>query len=103
MEVGLVRDLQLKLGDKMEFDVQGVPLKARLTSIREVEWRRMEPNFFVLFPEGVLEAAPKFFVAATRVATPADSARVQRAVVAGIPNVSAIDLALILQTLDSVF
>ena len=42
-------------------------------------------------------------VAATRVATPADSARVQRAVVAGIPNVSAIDLALILQTLDSVF
>ena len=63
----------------------------------------MEPNFFVLFPEGVLEAAPKFFVAATRVATPADSARVQRAVVAGIPNVSAIDLALILQTLDSVF
>jgi putative ABC transport system permease protein len=103
MEVGLVRDLQLKLGDEMEFDVQGVPLKARLTSIREVEWRRMEPNFFVLFPEGVLEAAPKFFVAATRVATPADSARVQRAVVAGIPNVSAIDLALILQTLDSVF
>ena len=103
MEVGLVRDLQLKLGDEMEFDVQGVPLKARLTSIREVEWRRMEPNFFVLFPEGVLEAAPKFFVAATRVATPADSARVQRAVVAWIPNVSAIDLALILQTLDSVF
>ena len=71
MEVGLVRDLQLKHGDKMEFDVQGVPLKARLTSIREVEWRRMEPNFFVLFPEGVLEAAPKFFVAATRVAAPA--------------------------------
>jgi putative ABC transport system permease protein len=103
MEVGLVRDLQLKLGDELVFDVQGVPLKTRLTSIREVEWRRMEPNFFVLFPEGVLEAAPKFFVAATRVATPADSARVQRAVVAGIPNVSAIDLALILQTLDSVF
>jgi putative ABC transport system permease protein len=103
MEVGLVRDLQLKLGDELVFDVQGVPLKTRLTSIREVEWRRMEPNFFVLFPEGVLEAAPKFFVAAARVATPADSARVQRAVVAGIPNVSAIDLALILQTLDSVF
>lgn len=103
MEVGLARDMQLKLGDELEFDVQGVPLKTRLTSIREVEWRRMEPNFFVLFPEGALEAAPKFFVAATRVATPADSARVQRAVVAEIPNVSAIDLALILQTLDSVF
>ncbi|GAB1488916.1 ABC transporter permease [Opitutaceae bacterium] len=103
LERDLARDMQLSLGDELEFDVQGVPLKTRVTSIRQVEWRRMEPNFFVVFPEGALEGAPKFFVAATRVATPADSARVQRAVVADIPNVSAIDLALILQTLDSVF
>ncbi|HEY0966567.1 MAG TPA: FtsX-like permease family protein [Opitutaceae bacterium] len=103
LERDLARDMQLTLGDELEFDVQGVPLKARVTSIRQVEWRRMEPNFFVVFPEGALEGAPKFFVAATRVATAADSARVQRAVVADVPNVSAIDLALILQTLDSVF
>jgi putative ABC transport system permease protein len=56
-----------------------------------------------VFHEGVLESAPKFFVAAARVATPADSARVQQAVVGAIPNVSAIDLTLILQTLDGIF
>jgi putative ABC transport system permease protein len=74
-----------------------------VASLREVEWRRMEPNFFVVFPEGVLEAAPKFFVAATRVESAEHSARVQRAVVRELPSVSAIDLTLILQTLDSVF
>jgi len=68
-----------------------------------VEWRRMEPNFFVVFPDGVLEGAPKTFVAAMRAATPADSARVQRAVVDEFPNVTAIDLALVVETLDGIF
>ncbi len=103
IERELAKDMQLTLGDTVEFDVQGVPMQTRVASIREVEWRRLEPNFFIVFPEGVLETAPKFFVAAARVATPADSARVQQAVVGSIPNVSAIDLTLILQTLDGIF
>lgn len=103
IERELAKDMQLVLGDEVEFDVQGVPMKTRVSSIREVEWRRLEPNFFIVFPEGALESAPKFFVAATRVATPADSARVQQAVVSALPNVSAIDLSLILQTLDGIF
>jgi len=103
VEEGLARDMQLKLGDELVFDVQGVSMTTKITSLREVDWRRMEPNFFVVFPEGVLEEAPKFYLAAVRVATAVDSARVQRAVTRAFPNVSAIDLALVLQTLDGVF
>ncbi len=103
MESGLAEDMQLALGDELEFNVQGVPIRGQLTSLREVEWRRMEPNFFIVFPEGVLEAAPKFHVMATRVDSAEVSARVQRAVVSELPGVSAIDLTLILQTLDGVF
>ncbi len=103
MEEKLARDMQLGLGDEVEFDVQGVPLKTRIESVRRVDWRRMSPNFFVLFPEGVLEGAPKFFVVATRAADAAESARLQQAVVAAFPNVSALDLALVLKTLDGIF
>jgi putative ABC transport system permease protein len=103
MEEKLARDMQLRLGDEVEFDVQGVPLKTRIESLRRVDWRRMSPNFFVLFPEGVLEGAPKFFVVATRAADAGESARVQQAVVAAFPNVSALDLALVLKTLDGIF
>ncbi len=103
VEQGLAREMELVLGDELEFDVQGVPIKTRITSLREVDWRRMEPNFFILFPEGVLEGAPGFFVGATRVETPEASARVQQAVVSAFPNVSAIDLGLVLETLDNIF
>ena len=103
LERDLAKDMGLVLGDEIAWDVQGLPLRTRVTSLREVEWRRMEPNFFVVFPRGVLEAAPKFYVAATKVGSPGDSARVQQVVVGALSNVSAIDLQLIIETLDSVF
>jgi len=103
IEEDLAKDLQVALGDEIEFDVQGVPVKAVVGSIRKVDWQRMQPNFFLVFPEGVLEPAPKFHIVALRAASAADSARVQQAVVRAHPNVSAIDLALIMQTVDSVY
>lgn len=103
IEEGLAKDMELGLGDELAFDVQGVTVAARVTSVRRVDWRRMSPNFFVVFPEGVLEGAPKFFVVATKAVGPAESARVQQAVVAALPNVSALDLALVIQTLDGIF
>ena len=102
LEEGLFDDMQLQLGDEITWDVQGVPIRTQVTSVRKVEWRRLEPNFFAVFPEGSLEAAPKFYVVAVRAAAPADSARVQRAVVGAFPNVTAIDLALVMKTLDDV-
>jgi putative ABC transport system permease protein len=103
VEEGFLKSLQLVLGDEIEWDVQGVPVKTKVTSVRAVEWRRLESNFFVVFPEGAIEAAPKTFVAALRTASIADSARAQRVLVGAFPNITAIDLALILQALDSIF
>jgi putative ABC transport system permease protein len=103
MEEGLVKEMGLKLGDEIDWDVQGVPIRSKVASIRAVEWRRLEPNFFVVFPEGVLEPAPKFHVAAVRAENSEHSARVQRAVIAAFPNVTAIDLALVMETVDGIF
>jgi putative ABC transport system permease protein len=103
IEEGLFKEMGLQLGDEIEWDVQGVPIRSKVGSVRAVEWRRLEPNFFVVFPAGVLEPAPKFHVAAVRAENSDHSARVQRAVVAAFPNVTAIDLALVMQTVDSIF
>jgi len=102
VEQGVAKDLGLEVGDALSFDVQGVPVDAVVGSIRAVEWQRVQPNFFVVFPEGVLEPAPKFHVLITRTETDAQSAALQRSVVRQFPNISAIDLSLILQTIDSI-
>lgn len=98
----IAKDFGAKLGDELIFDLQGVPIKTTIASLRTVDWKRFQTNFFVLFPTGVLETAPTFNVLVSRVATPADSAKLQNAVVATYPNVSAIDLTSVIQTVDSI-
>ncbi len=103
IEEGLAKDLQLRLGDELDFNVQGVTVKAVIGSIRKVEWRRMQTNFFFVFPAGPLDGAPVTFAAAARAKTPEDTARLQRAVAKELPNVSAIDLGFVLRLLDGIF
>src|SRR5882724_11654280 len=102
LEQGIAKDLQVGLGDELVFDVQGVLINTRVASLREVEWRRIQPNFFVVFPRGVLESAPAMHVLVTRASSSQESARMQREVVKAFPNVSVIDLALVLQTVDAI-
>ena len=102
VEEGLVREWGLELGDEIEWNVQGVPVRTVIASLREVDWRQMRPNFFVVFPTGVLEGAPQFYVAVTRAPDEETSARVQREVIQTLPNVSAIDLTLILETIGTI-
>jgi putative ABC transport system permease protein len=102
VEDGIARDLKVTVGDELVWDVQGIPLATRVASLRKVDWRQVRPNFFVVFPGGSLEAAPAMHVLATRVANAGESARMQRELVRAFPNVSAIDLTLVLQTLDGI-
>jgi putative ABC transport system permease protein len=49
--------LQLKLGDKMSFDVAGEKLTVEVASIRKIRWDSFRPNFFLVFPPGLLDVA----------------------------------------------
>ncbi|MGI8431688.1 MAG: ABC transporter permease, partial [Chthoniobacterales bacterium] len=102
VEQDIAKDLGLTIGSEVVFDVQGVPIKCRVASLRLVDWKRFQTNFFVVFPTGVLEKAPTFNVLVSRVPTPAASAKLQNAVVARFPNVSAMDLTSVIQTVDSI-
>src|ERR1039457_2871554 len=49
--------LQLELGDTLRFDIAGEDLTVRVASIRKVRWDSFRPNFFLVFPPGLLEGA----------------------------------------------
>ena len=102
LEQGIARDLGVGLGDELGFDIQGIPVSTKVTSLRQVEWRRVQPNFFVIFPPGAIDDAPSFHVLVTRVGSPEQSADFQRAVVRQFPNISIIDLSTIMQAVDSI-
>lgn len=95
-------DLALKLGDEITWDVQGVRIATRVTSVRDVDWQRLEPNFFAVFPVDVLKDAPHTWVLLARAPGEQARARVQRDVVARYPNVAMLDLTQVQAALDEV-
>ncbi len=95
VEQSLAEELGVGIGDTITWDVQGVRIPTRITSLREVEWTRFEPNFFVVFQSAALREAPQSFVILTRATNDAARARLQRNAVQRFPNVSTIDLTLI--------
>lgn len=90
----------ISVGDTMLFNVQGAMINTVVGSLRSVDWNRIQTNFLVVFPKGVLEAAPQFHVLLTRVPNKEAAARFQQAVVRQFPNISIIDLGLVLSVID---
>lgn len=98
----LQRSMKVKIGDKISFNVQGATLDCEVGSVRKVDFNRVQTNFLVVFPKGVLEKAPQFHVIVSRVSNAEQSARFQSALVQQFPGVSAIDLTQILKSVDEV-
>ncbi|MGV8880497.1 MAG: ABC transporter permease [Sphingobacteriaceae bacterium] len=102
LEKGYAERIPVKIGDKMLFNVQGLMVPTVVGSFRDVDWNRIQTNFLVVFPNGVIDDAPQFNVLVTRVPDNQASAAYQQQVVRQFPNVSVIDLALILSVLDAI-
>jgi putative ABC transport system permease protein len=96
VEEDIARHLGVDLGGNLTFDVQGVPVTGRITSIRHVDWRTLHANFFVIFSPAALEGAPGSYIA-TAGAPRTGEDRLQSAVVAAFPNVTAIPMREILE------
>lgn len=99
---GLQKAMKAKIGTKIAFNVQGAVLDCEVASVRKVDFNRVQTNFLVVFPTGVLEKAPQFHVIITKVKDAAQSATFQSDLVRLYPSVSAIDLTQILKSVDEV-
>lgn len=102
LEDGIAKELLVKLGDVITWNVQGVDIPTRITSLRKVTWTRFEPNFFAVFAPPVLRGAPNQYVLLAQVKDPAALALLQRTVVNRFPNISSIDLTAIKRTVDRI-
>jgi len=98
VEVGLAETLDFKLGDELTFEVAGVPLSARITSLRKLDWDSMRVNFFVVAPPGLLEPYPVSYI--TSFHLPADRATLVGELVRAFPNITVIDVAAVVRQLQ---
>jgi putative ABC transport system permease protein len=88
----VVKMHDMKLGDTISFKIQGIPVKARISSIRTRDGGGVTPFFYFVFPKSLLADAPQSIFCAARIPKP-QIAELQNRVVRRFPNVSVIDMA----------
>jgi putative ABC transport system permease protein len=89
VEQGIAETLGLKLGDTMKFDIGGVPIESRITSLRKVDWGSMRANFFVMYPVQHLPDVPTTYMSAFRAP---DAPGFDNALVRSFPNITTVDM-----------
>jgi putative ABC transport system permease protein len=89
----------LKLGDRLRFDVAGETLEVSVASFRRVKWDSFRPNFFVVFPPGLLDAAAGTYMTSAYL-QPSSSAMAQ--LVHQFPGVSIFDVGDLLAQIRAV-
>ncbi len=90
VEDGLALSLGLKLGDELGFDIAGLPVEGRITSLRQVDWGSMRVNFFVMFPLARMPDVPTSYIAAFRAP---DSPGFDNALSRDFPNITNVDIS----------
>jgi putative ABC transport system permease protein len=90
VEQGIAKTLGLKLGDRLRFDVAGVPVETTITSIRKLDWGSMRVNFFVILDPATGAQLPSTWITAFYL-PPSQQALVNR-MVRDYPNLTIVDV-----------
>ncbi|CAH0148801.1 hypothetical protein SRABI118_00476 [Massilia sp. Bi118] len=100
VEQGIAQTLRLKLGDTVRFDMGGLLVDARITSLRKLEWGSMRANFFVIINPAAMKDAPTTYMTAFHL--PARGVGLANALTRQFPNLTVIDVSGIIRQLQDV-
>ena len=101
VESGMAESLHLALGDELGFQVGDQTLAARITSLRSVKWDSIQPNFFVIFAPGQLDALPASSIASVHV--PPAASGVLPGFVKAFPGITLLALDKLIANIEAVF
>jgi putative ABC transport system permease protein len=96
---------EVTVGDLIRFDIAGAVLNARVTSVRKVGWDETQSGgfFFVLRRAPALDRVAMSYVGFVELGGSAEArGALQRDLVKGFPNVSAIDVAAVVQSIREI-
>ena len=100
VESELAENLNLDIGDKLEFIIEGQSLVAYISSLRTVNWENFNPNFYMLFPQGTLDAFSKTWLTSFFL-TP-DNHQIENQISKLFPGISVINIDFILKRIRSI-
>jgi len=101
IEEDVAQHLGVDLGSTISLDVQGIPIRGTVTSIRRVNWNSLTTNFYIIFSPGALKKTPMTYAATIQI-PPEVETTLQRHLITAIPNITAIRVREVLELVTHV-
>jgi putative ABC transport system permease protein len=101
VESKLAERLGIELDDELGFTVGDERFSARVLSIRSVQWDSFRPNFYMVFPPGVIEGFPATWM--TSFYLPPGDKPVLIELVRNYPAVTVLEMDLIIAQVERIF
>ena len=99
VEESIMKSLELKLGDTLKFDIGGIQVQSKITSVRKVDWGSMRANFYVIYPVASLPGVPTTFMSAFQAPK---TKGFDNALVRQYPNITTVDLTVTLSQIQRI-
>jgi putative ABC transport system permease protein len=100
VEQGLAQTLNIKLGDRLRFDVAGQTAEATVTSLRKLDWGSMRVNFFVILNPALVTDLPQTFITAFHL--PPQREALVNSLVRDFPNLTVVDIGNVVRQVQAV-
>ncbi len=100
VDKNIAKDLRVKIGDTLTFNILGRSITAKISNLREIDWQSFGINFFVIFSPGILEKSPYSYLATTRVNTDKEII-FYNDIIKNFPNITIIRLKEAISTITS--
>lgn len=101
MEKGIADALRVGVGDRLTYDIHGEVMETEVRNLREVDWKSMQPNFFVIFPRGVIEDAPQTFLVFCQMDDADHRSSFQREIARRFPNITVLDISMMMDAVGN--
>jgi putative ABC transport system permease protein len=100
VEQKLAKSLKIKVGDRLTFTVGSEQFEATVSSLRDLQWDTMKPNFYMIFSPGTLDGYPSTFI--TSFYLPEDRKNLLNDLIKKFPSTTILEVDLILQQFKTI-
>ncbi|WP_298769788.1 FtsX-like permease family protein [uncultured Shewanella sp.] len=100
VESGVAERLGLTLGDRLTFTIDNQKVDVTVTSIRDVHWESLQPNFFMIFTEEALSSFASTSIVSFRLKE--DNHQVIVGLLRLFPTISVIDVGAMIEQLRQI-
>lgn len=99
IEKGLAQRLQLGINDELGFNIAEQTIRAKITNIRSVQWDSFQPNFYIIFPDNVINNFPVTYI--TSFYIPKSAKQILNQLVTAFPTVTVLEIDAIMEQVRS--